>query len=435
MATTPSPKSAIIKNRSETNLHELRWSVLPEFVARLMVCKSHLSLGPQLEKFLADPTAKSILKRVEAAIALELDEIDVRGPLDDRIADFWNTFSSKSDDWTLKHPFVRHMATDATQSLCRQCAPDAPCQGTESSSLEDRKTLTARGHCIIGLLAIIKCSEELTDELYKLHAPGIAPIPISFIASYLRAPNPKLKMSIDGSTIQRSSSRFVKIGFHTGAFGWQDYVAVLPIAFHEYFVHGRCGIDISAPDAVLAESFDEGWMDWVGLILLEEWLQNLPDTAPEFLRANSDRFESIATKLNLSRFDDTLNADAPVWQTGVRAGRIVRNIAQTAMGSKCAGDKVFFAFSLGLNSSELSGYCRQELVDKLNSIGSLDNRAIDLQRRLDLLAHWEEFGIWLQDDSRGQGSVSKYATRLASELIEFEICQPNEQQMALESVG
>jgi hypothetical protein len=407
-----------MKNKVREVSHDLEWPRLQEIVVRLIGARAHLRLGDSLEKFLVEPEARDFKRVLDAAVNLKRPGCGV--PLVGYLNALWCLVEPNVSAHT-SHPYIKALGDEIRRNYCEICAPGSHCEGTIASQLDDRNRLAAKGECLADLMALVRFAEDLAASAYRSYVPTISLPSLDSAICSLAEPNPILQLSLSGSTTQVDGARVIKLAILESGFGWKDYVAILPVAFHEFFVHGWSGTAIIGDDAVLSESFDEGWMDLVGLELLCRSLRSLSaeEEVPRLVKLNADRFARTAEALNHSRTDSSLkHPDAPFWQLGMQAARILRHFSRQALESECLGDEVFFAFSLALNVSQFSATEREEFVTCLYGLSLPNANCLSRQKKLDLIATWAEFGQqWQSTREHGMPNMVARSVALAQRFI------------------
>jgi hypothetical protein len=363
--------------------YHLQWPHLAKLALKLRAITVQLNQGYPLQQLLADQDTLSLFKTLanfgDGVIESRQNATTLNQPL------LEERFFSIADLLQQHHaPFSGHnqIAPQLMQSLysslkqqtCSACAPRSPCQWNKTSRITDNANLNSSGLCISPLKEMFDYAIEVSKIFYN----SACPAEISWSTSHMHEGNKELNIAIAATTsdmkIRQDGvfERNIRISFYLDDFDIGDYLACLYAIFHEVFVHGWCGIAIDSATSTLSEDFHDGWMDWIAVDILQDFLENSWGTF-QLINAYNNFFKRRTGDINSYRMDGFRQPRTPSiwkWLSGVQAAGTLRHIFGKAIGSNPYAHQLFLCFSMELNRSDVPDDIRSNLVNKINYLYS-----------------------------------------------------------------
>lgn len=199
-----------------------------------------------------------------------------------------------------KEPAVSGLRKAADEINCRSCAgsgrPICGCGNQDS----DSKVMADPGKCIAPLHTLFEVSSRFATLAYKHYCKDIPPYTICFGSQHSREQSLHdipVDFQVGGAANLAPSHSEVRLILNHKLLTPKAYRAILYILFHECICHGFQGtLDKHRKKRVhtgACDKFAEGWMDWITIGLLKEFLEGELDPWPETLE------NSPATVLDL----------------------------------------------------------------------------------------------------------------------------------------
>lgn len=243
------------------------------------------------------------------------------------------------------------------QWQCGACSPGHVCAGRNAWA--DDRALAERGRCLLSLQRLFATAEEIAREQYP------RPIPLKLVAGSAldeRLGSQAPFYAISGTTASIApDTRRLCVVVNPNSFDLAAFRSILFVFLHEAFVHGLAGIPPGDPQAVAADPFSEGWMDWLASKVLRDWADDARAKS-EWSFALRAAFADSGEEYHAARMQLTKR-----YGTGaIAARRLARGMRLLELDPEKAWER-FRKFSVELNSSPMSGSERGKLVRSVNA--------------------------------------------------------------------
>ena len=265
--------------------------------------------------------------------------------------------------------------------ICAQCAQrrgqSTGCRWTEASQDGDQQAL-AQGDCIELVQELFKLSNRIAHDAYAASLGASPPQTVSFSTGFRKVKDSHLNLSIHGEVTEARGSvllRQVHAGFYVEGFGIHDYLSLLPVLFHECFVHAYCGVNVVGGKANVSKPFHDGWMDCIATwVLIDKLRSATPLAVPLRVHRHRDAFSKQAVELRQKRYSQELLDSAPDaedWGYGAEALGALEWLARKVLEAR--GEVpieptlrlLLVNLSVALNVSNISHSDRASLVEVL----------------------------------------------------------------------
>ena len=244
----------------------------------------------------------------------------------------------------------------ASQWRCSNCSPDPVCGG--SDAWVDDRALSTNGRCIAELKRLFESAVALARQQYP--ASQYSEL---VIGSEFRRVSDLSVASVAGTTRTISSNppvRRLALVVDPDRFDKGAFLSVFFVFFHESFVHGLAGLAPGDPEALLADPFAEGWMDWIAVKLLRDWAtSDAKHVWPFSLR---QAFADSGEAYHFARMNGSSR-----YLTGALAAQRLLSTMRRMDTSDAHAWNVFVRYSVRVNASNSSGATRGLLVRAVNA--------------------------------------------------------------------
>ncbi len=354
-------------------ISHLAWPYFPALMARLKWIETELAQGSSLASLYLDPAARAILQGVERSIDATTVASCVGVPvLDEFLAKVHAAFSANHAIAGLSeknHILLRSVGSHFLSQPCVHCCASIKCTGAEAARISNSQNIQNAGTCFALLSELFDFVVGFCTRLYARYAANDGNCRLELNTAHLNARNSVLDLAVSGRTRETGAYmvRAIELHFHVPQVALADYYACWYILFHECFVHGCCGLSLDSSDASFSDMFHEGWMDWVGLQLMQQQLD-------EALRQHGGRMKGLAkefvdagrrAQFRRNDFARPSHGAAAEYASGAAAAEDFLKFCAVTLDDAAGAWDVLFRFSLTLNRSQVSDEDRALMVDKV----------------------------------------------------------------------
>jgi len=224
---------------------------------------------------------------------------------------------------------LRAYVTACSTNLCEGCSsktnpPSVPCQWTKASQDEDQRAVESRGACIEPVREVFRFCDKLAKAAYA-NALGHEPpqtVTLSTGPSEVNDSPLEIAMRAEVDDSVSTLLREAHLAFYVPEFKLSDYLALLPVLFHECFVHGYCGVNVKGKGVDVSKPFHDGWMDCISTWVLTDTLRGATALAPKRIVTYRGEFLARVESFRDRRYREELldkHDDASDWAAGAEA--------------------------------------------------------------------------------------------------------------------
>jgi hypothetical protein len=378
-------------------MRHVSWPQLMPLSLRLRAAIAILDTGECFEAFADDAMAALVLGELDRAVTGEMgvlgrtrrseQEAQLEGPaLDAYYARVGAELAKKTGSVAGGSPLAAQLTQSLRQvcasTVCQTCAAGASpvymCQWTRKSEAEDDRTVAGRGACLQVLSELFTFTKDLAASAYQ-NACRKCQVIVFELHSGHDERSSELDIAIHGVTTENATAplrvRVVRLRFCAESVGVEDYLSLPYVLLHECLVHGLCGVNIEAPEAVLSTAFHEGWMDCVASEVLKSALSVAP--AGHLVGRHATQFGRQTEQVRNTRFKRNRAGrakDVLKWILGESAFHTMLRLfdfsvagaeGETNAASAIQAQAELLRFSLALNHSGLSHETRGKFVRSL----------------------------------------------------------------------
>ncbi|MFM9434186.1 hypothetical protein ACFDR9_001235 [Janthinobacterium sp. CG_23.3] len=351
----------------------LAWPHFAALMARFKWIETELAQGNALASLYLDPTARAILKGVERSIDASTVASCVGVPaLDEFLAKIHTVFSANHAIAGLSatnQGLVQSVGKNFLSQPCAHCHASIKCSAADAARMANSRNIEHAGTCFVLLRELFDFVVGFCRQLCARYASNNCTWLLELNTAHLNVRNSALDLAVTGRTRETPGRtvRAIELHFYVPDVVLADYYACLYILFHECFVHGCCGLSLDSSEAGYSDMFHEGWMDWVGLQLLEQQLGEALQRHGGRLRGLAKEFVNAGRRAQWRRNDfarPSHNAAAE-YASGAAAALDFWHFCGVTLEDAASAWDVLFRFSVGLNLSQRSDEDRALMVDKV----------------------------------------------------------------------
>lgn len=391
--------------------HNIAWPHLPELASRLHIFQAIARLHFPLSRFVSDHESKSVLAAIPAVVAgqrpaeeiyraRQFEEVDGYAPISSHFLDVATALRKREGHRSEKSEKAKLVLDAVIKGLenepCRPCCElhsHPVCQWIESTTDRDLLTLRDRGRCIVPATEMFRFALGIAVDAYEPFAISGSPLISQHLhIGRLTQRSIDLDSCVAGWTRQRRNEgiteSFVGARIWEQQFAVTDFMILLYVMVHECVAHAYCGVQVDSSESTASIAFQEGWMDEVAALLLEDVLtsdvQSLQGSGPTKYGLQFVTEMQKARSSRLKLMQPNSSQDASIWIEGVEAFHALLAAFEAVLLADRRGNALNLArasiveLSLGINISGASHAERGYFVSKICEIFARDG--VELQR-------------------------------------------------------
>lgn len=388
------------------------WPYLPELASRLHISQAIAGLDFPISRFIRDHESNSVLAAIPAVIAgqrpadeiyrtKQLNEPEGYAPISSHFSEISATLNRREGHRADKSEKAKQILETVLKSLdyepCHSCCQPHSlpvCQWTESTAERDLLALRDRGRCVAPATEMFRFALGIAVDAYEPFVIAGAPlISQHMYIGRLTQRSSDLDASVAGWTRQHRIGEITES--IVGARIWEqeftvtDFMVLLYVMVHECVAHAYCGVQVDDTESTASIAFQEGWMDEVAALLLEDVLTSDVESLQGSGRARyglqflNEMAKARSSRLKLLRPNSS--KDASIWIEGIEAFRALLMAFEAILQRDQRGNSFNLAranavdLSLKINISSITHAQRGHFVSKICETFAPD--CVSLQRQ------------------------------------------------------